>query len=70
MALKQKTEGGSGGKRGHSNMCHWGKTETIKAETKRHRRRQDAAESLRGIWSWMTDEQYKMIMEENDRDIL
>lgn len=34
----KKIEGGSGGRRGHSNMTHWDRTETIKAETKRLRR--------------------------------
>jgi hypothetical protein len=42
MALKdKKTGGGSGGKRGHSNMTHWEYTEAIKKEAKRARRVQD-----------------------------
>jgi hypothetical protein len=36
--LKPKTEGGSGGKRGHSNMDHWFYSHEIKAATKRRRR--------------------------------
>ena len=36
----RKIEGGSGGKRGHSNMAHWEKTETIKTKTKVARRRE------------------------------
>ncbi|MFA6536370.1 MAG: hypothetical protein WC250_03695 [Candidatus Paceibacterota bacterium] len=36
----KKVEGGSGGKRGHSNMCHWSTTEEIKKETKSLRRRE------------------------------
>lgn len=36
--MKMKIEGGSGGKRGHSNMTHWMGTEEIKAVTKRLRR--------------------------------
>ena len=36
--LKYKTEGGSGGKRGHSNMNHWVTTEEIKTATKKRRR--------------------------------
>ena len=36
--LKGPTEGGSGGKRGHSNMEHWVPTEEIKAATKIKRR--------------------------------
>jgi len=35
---KGKTEGGSGGKRGHSNMDHWVTTEEIKESTKKSRR--------------------------------
>lgn len=35
-----KTEGGQGGKRGHSNMCHWVTTEEIKEATRRLRRRE------------------------------
>ena len=35
---KQKIEGGSGGKRGHSQMDHWQETEIIKHETKKFRR--------------------------------
>ncbi|MGH1484956.1 MAG: hypothetical protein ACRBCI_01975 [Cellvibrionaceae bacterium] len=35
---KGKTEGGSGGKRGHSNMEHWEFTEEIKRSTKVIRR--------------------------------
>lgn len=42
MGLKtKKTEGGSGGKKGHSNMTHWSKTEDIKKDTKKGRRVQD-----------------------------
>ncbi len=33
-----KVSGGSGGKRGHSNMCHWTVTAEIKAVSKRARR--------------------------------
>lgn len=36
--LGGKTEGGSGGKRGHSNMTHWSYTEEIKMAAKRARR--------------------------------
>ncbi len=35
---KGPTEGGSGGKRGHSNMEHWVTTEEVKESTKKHRR--------------------------------
>lgn len=40
----RKTEGGQGGKRGHSNMCHWDYTEEIKREAKKRRRRQGKTE--------------------------
>jgi len=36
---KSPTEGGSGGKRGHSNMEHWEYTEEIKKSTKTLRRK-------------------------------
>ncbi len=39
--LKRPTEGGSGGKRGHSNMEHWERTEEIKKATKVLRRKND-----------------------------
>ena len=38
MARIKKTEGGQGGKRGHSNMVHYEKTADIKAAANRHRR--------------------------------
>jgi len=42
MALKKvKSEGGQGGKRGHSNMSHWFKTAQIKRAAKRGRRVDD-----------------------------
>ena len=40
-----KAEGGQGGKRGHSNMCHWVTTEEINEATCRLRRR-DAKEVI------------------------
>ena len=36
-----KTEAGSGGKKGHSNMTHWDYTAAIKRMAKKARRRQD-----------------------------
>lgn len=54
----KKTEGGNGGKKGHSNMAHWSKTEVIKQEAKKSRREndkkevkdfKDLLESLQGI---------------------
>lgn len=46
---KGKTEGGSGGKRGHSNMNHWVKTEEIKDAARRQRRQEDKMKSDFGI---------------------
>ena len=37
----KKTEGGQGGKRGHSNMVHYTGTEDVKYRTKRKRRIED-----------------------------
>jgi len=36
-----KTEGGQGGKKGHSNMTHWSKTAEVKKEAKKGRRQDD-----------------------------
>jgi hypothetical protein len=36
---RNKIEGGSGGKRGHSNMTHWEYTEEIKHRSRKARRR-------------------------------
>lgn len=38
---KGPTEGGSGGKRGHSGMEHWGYTDEVKEAAKRRRRIKD-----------------------------
>jgi hypothetical protein len=35
-----KIEGGSGGKRGHSNMTHWEYTEEIKRRSRKARRQE------------------------------
>ncbi len=35
---RTKIEGGSGGKRGHSNMTHWDYTEEIKRRSRKLRR--------------------------------
>ncbi len=39
----KRTEGGSGGKRGHSNMTHYDVTAWIKDQTRKLRRRNDKA---------------------------
>jgi hypothetical protein len=41
--LKQKTEGGQGGNRGHSNMDHWVTTSEIKVAARVRRRREAKA---------------------------
>ncbi len=46
---KVKSEGGSGGKRGHSNMDHWAKTEEIKESARRKRKQADVDEVQRGL---------------------
>lgn len=43
---KGPTEGGSGGKRGHSNMEHWEYTEELK-ESSKVRRRNNAKKEIR-----------------------
>lgn len=48
---KGPTEGGSGGRRGHSGMEHWGFTGEVKSTAKRRRRLDDKRrvdENLRG----------------------
>lgn len=59
---------------GHSNSMaagdHRDRRITRKVESRKARRHLDAAEALRGIWSWMTDKQYRMICRETDRGIL
>jgi hypothetical protein len=39
--LKGPSEGGSGGKRGHSGMEHWGFTEEVKQAARKRRRLDD-----------------------------
>jgi hypothetical protein len=38
---KGPTEGGSGGKRGHSGMEHWGYTDEVKEAARKRRRIED-----------------------------
>lgn len=40
-----KTEGGSGGKRGHSNMTHWHPTAWVKSKARKARRAADRREA-------------------------
>jgi hypothetical protein len=46
---KVPSEGGSGGKRGHSAMEHWAYTQEIKAAARHTRRVQDRQEALQGL---------------------
>jgi len=46
---KGPTEGGAGGKRGHSNMEHWTETKELKESSRIHRRRDDLHYSREGI---------------------
>lgn len=46
---KTKTEGGSGGKRGHSSMNHWVKTDEIKDATRTQRRIDDTKLAQGGL---------------------
>ncbi len=49
MAYKIKTEGGSGGKRGHSGMTHWDETEYIKLASTKARRKADKTLARRAL---------------------
>ena len=42
--FKGPTEGGSGGRRGHSGMEHWGFTDEVKEASRRRRRLEDKQE--------------------------
>ena len=46
---KTKTEGGSGGKRGHSNMDHWAYTDEVKEAARTQRRMGDKKATQDGI---------------------
>lgn len=43
-----KTEAGQGGKKGHSNMSHWDKTEFVKKLARKARRQQDKTTAKEG----------------------
>jgi len=47
--LKLKTEGGQGGRLGHSNMCHWDHTEAIQIATRKRRRLESKVIILREL---------------------
>ena len=46
---KGRTEGGSGGKKGHSNMAHWTHTEELKDAANRRRRRDNVRAAREGV---------------------
>lgn len=46
---KGPTEGGSGGKRGHSAMEHWTYSEELKNSSRIHRRKEDKKEANQGM---------------------
>ena len=46
---KTPSEGGSGGKRGHSNMEHWVYTDEIKAAARLKRRQDDESTTQQGL---------------------
>ena len=50
MAIsKGKSDGGQGGKRGHSNMDHWNFTEEIKLAAKKGRRLEAKSDITEGV---------------------
>jgi hypothetical protein len=53
---KGPTEGGSGGKRGHSGMEHWTESEEVKEASRKHRRKNDRKESDRGVRDYIDNE--------------
>lgn len=71
----QKTEGGSGGGRGHSNMVHREKTLHVKDGARRARRHQDhrAVEEelieLQSAYPGLSDAAIREILKASDRDI-
>jgi len=66
--LWKKTEGGSGGKRGHSNMAHWETTANVKNGARRARRHQDR-EIVEAELRDLTPAQVRDILRSSDRDI-
>lgn len=73
--LWQKTEGGSGGGRGHSNMAHRETTAYVKDGARRARRHQDhrAVEDelieLQSAFPGLSDAAIRAILKASDRDI-
>lgn len=46
MSQRIKTEAGSGGRKGHSNMTHWDKTAWVKKVARKARRVHDKREAI------------------------
>ncbi len=46
---KGPTEGGAGGKKGHSNMEHWTHTGELKDASNKRRRQNDVRDSRKGV---------------------
>lgn len=59
---KGPTEGGSGGKRGHSNMEHWGYTEEVKFVARKLRR----IENKKAIEEQLNSHPFDQSEESND----
>lgn len=55
MALpKTKSEGGQGGRLGHSNMVHWESTEEIKVAARKKRRKEAKAQIAEAMRAFVT----------------
>lgn len=56
MAIsKGRSDGGQGGKRGHSNMDHWDFTEEIKLAAKKSRRLEAKSDVKEGVAEYQED---------------
>jgi hypothetical protein len=49
MKILKKSEGGSGGRRGHSGMCHWDETAVVKNDARAARRANDVLLCQQGM---------------------
>ena len=54
---KGPTEGGSGGKRGHSNMEHWGFTAEVKQASRKRRRLEDRRNVAEDVEEQVTEDE-------------
>lgn len=53
---KGPSEGGSGGKRGHSSMEHWTRTDDLKTSSRKRRRGHDKTSAIEGLEEHENDE--------------